>query len=616
MAESTPGHVLCAEVDRFRVWPAEGEGGTWWCRGCEKGGDIIQYLREIRKLSYQEACFAIGQKPEPMKCSFDWGKAANSETRNSRTRKWEPRETVSPPDEWIRKCSAFVDWCHEQLLKEDQILAYVKDCRGLSENTIKAFHLGWNPQNLSRRRKLWGLEEETGADEVGAGKEGQINDKANGQAKDQGKDQANSQANDKPNGKPKSIWLPQGLVIPYYVDGILQRARIRRLDSKGHNPKKSPPYCVVSGSSSAAMITEDICNVLVVVESELDAILLNQESGHLAGIIALGSAQARPDRRAAELLRAADLILVSLDSDDQRDDGKNPGAKEAWGWWLKHFDQARRLPPIDGKDPGEMWKAGVSLSEWIAIGIEKYQRKESGGYRVQEINSPPLDNTAPIQEAINPPLDSAVQGTVLIVQDSVQIVQDSAPIEQLSDQTGMVDQLTAACTAKLEDIALKYPDGCHEWVQQNMPELYKGICSDDHWLNEVWELCLAGRAAIQDFQSALDIWYEGWMEAIHSYHLHLHLQNQHSLPKPKQQSQLNQQQSLLKPAHFVIDQAESDIDTQGTTQNDIQGNTKSLCPACGGSKWWTSIYHVRICTVCHPPAVQVASAWDKSARGE
>ena len=138
------------------------------------------------------------------------------------------------------------------------------------------------------------------------------------------------------------------------------------------------------------MIPEDICKVLVVVESEFDAILLNQEAGHLAGIIALGSAQTRPDKRAAELLRAADLILVSLDSDDHRSDGKNPGAKEAWGWWMKHFEQARRLPPIDGKDPGEMWKAGVSLSEWVRIGIEKYQQEEAKGCSVQVVNSPAL----------------------------------------------------------------------------------------------------------------------------------------------------------------------------------------------------------------------------------
>ena len=209
----------------------------YWCRGCEKGGDIIQYLREVRKLSYLEACLEAGKKPEPMKRSFDWNrKPANSDDHG---RKWEPREIQPPPTEWIRKCSAFVDWCHEQLLKEAKIMAYVKDCRGLSEDTIKAFQLGWNPQNLSRGRDLWGLEEKLKTD-----------------------------------GSKQAIWLPQGIVIPYFVDGILQRARIRRLNLQCHTPQKGPSYCIVSGSTSAAMIPEEPCQVLVVVESEFDAILL------------------------------------------------------------------------------------------------------------------------------------------------------------------------------------------------------------------------------------------------------------------------------------------------------------------------------------------------------
>ena len=182
---------LCGGVDRFHVWPQEGDGGRWWCRGCEKSGDIIQYLRDVRKLCYLEACLEAGKKPADLKRSFDWGRAADW-GRSANTegqghgRKWEPREIQPPPTEWIRKCSAFVDWCHEQLLKEARILAYVKDCRGLSEDTIKAFQLGWNPQNLSRGRDLWGLEEKLKTD-----------------------------------GSKQDIWLPQGIVIPYFVDGIL-----------------------------------------------------------------------------------------------------------------------------------------------------------------------------------------------------------------------------------------------------------------------------------------------------------------------------------------------------------------------------------------------------------
>ena len=44
------GPVPCPECggkDRFRVWPGKGEGGEWWCRGCNLGGDVLQFLRKI-----------------------------------------------------------------------------------------------------------------------------------------------------------------------------------------------------------------------------------------------------------------------------------------------------------------------------------------------------------------------------------------------------------------------------------------------------------------------------------------------------------------------------------------------------------------------------------------
>lgn len=64
-------------------------------------------------------------------------------------------------------------------------------------------------------------------------------------------------------------------------------------------------------------------------------------------MISLGNAQARPDLEAMEVLGHSKLVLIALDADEA-------GAKEAWGWWLNHFAQAKRWPPIEGKDPGDM----------------------------------------------------------------------------------------------------------------------------------------------------------------------------------------------------------------------------------------------------------------------
>jgi len=48
----------CGGRDRFRVWP---EKGRYWCRGCGKQGDVIQYLRDFRGLSFRAAARLVGK---------------------------------------------------------------------------------------------------------------------------------------------------------------------------------------------------------------------------------------------------------------------------------------------------------------------------------------------------------------------------------------------------------------------------------------------------------------------------------------------------------------------------------------------------------------------------
>jgi hypothetical protein len=66
------------------------------------------------------------------------------------------------------------------------------------------------------------------------------------------------------------------------------------------------------------------------------------------------------------ILRSSKLIHLALDTDDA-------GAKDAWLWWGQTFSQAKRWPSIEGKDPGEMWIAGVNLKAWIIAGIESVE---------------------------------------------------------------------------------------------------------------------------------------------------------------------------------------------------------------------------------------------------
>jgi len=100
---------------------------------------------------------------------------------------------------------------------------------------------------------------------------------------------------------------------------------------------------------------------LIVVESELDAILLHQEVSAV-GVVALGSVSYRPDYETDYFLKKADLILGALDSD-------LAGARESLSWWKMEYSNFKRWPAVCGKDPGEMFHQGIDLNLWVQAGL-------------------------------------------------------------------------------------------------------------------------------------------------------------------------------------------------------------------------------------------------------
>jgi hypothetical protein len=51
----------CGGDDRFRVWPHRGPNGRFWCRQCDKSGDMIEFLRWQKGMSFKEACETVGK---------------------------------------------------------------------------------------------------------------------------------------------------------------------------------------------------------------------------------------------------------------------------------------------------------------------------------------------------------------------------------------------------------------------------------------------------------------------------------------------------------------------------------------------------------------------------
>ncbi|SKA83690.1 primase-helicase zinc-binding domain-containing protein [Desulfobaculum bizertense] len=320
----------CGGKDRFLIWPEQNGGeGSWWCRICGQGGDLIQYLREFRGMSFKDAA-AMSSRPTSPKAPG----------ATPKPQAFAPRRMESPKEMWRCKSNALVTWAHRKLLQTPSALDMLA-ARGIGLEAVKAFRLGWNPgeqgRDCYRDRTAWGLPEEF-----------------------------------KDNGKPKKLWIPRGFVIPTFRDGLLYRVRIRRTAPREFGPK----YYVLPGSGMGPMILHEDAKAFVVVEAELDAIACAAATGSTIGAVGLGSISTKPDEFGHKVFQKSLCILNALDFEPAQDEGADPKVakseemkKRIRGWWQKTYSQAKRWPVPVGKDPGEAVAEGVQLREWIRAGL-------------------------------------------------------------------------------------------------------------------------------------------------------------------------------------------------------------------------------------------------------
>ncbi len=332
----------CGGEDRFRVWPEQKDGeGTYWCRGCERSGDAIQFCMDFLGMSFPEAAKHIGRAPT---ISVRRMRAPRS-PRQVREERHEagPAVPESPSALWAAKATAFAKRCHEALLADPRQLEWLAE-RGIDLATAKRFGLGWNAGDDGKDcyldRASWGLPE----------------------------------VRNETTGKPKPLWLPVGLTVPLAKGRVVERIRIRRPHPElGPGPLKGTRYYIVPGSGMEQLLVRPGAPVLVVVEAELDAMAVAAAAPDCAGALALGSSSPRPDAPACRALNDAVHILVALDFDgagaaawDARLRAK--GRADAW-CWRRAFPQAERWPTPSGKDPGDAVAAGIDLRAWITAGL-------------------------------------------------------------------------------------------------------------------------------------------------------------------------------------------------------------------------------------------------------
>lgn len=339
----------CGGRDRFLCWPEQGEHGTWYCRGCDKGGDAIEFLRVFDGLTFAEACERLGVSREYRRKPLAAPKAKNAPEA------FTPKSHEAPMEVWQAKAAELLDYAHKQLLANPDELARLA-ARGLPREAVVRFRLGWLPGERNkhtgqvadcyyRARAAWGLPEV-------------LNEK----------------------GEPKKLWIPRGLVIPALGPAgeearppRVLRLRIRRPDADRERFLPDRKFSVVPGSFMGPLLLVPSCgaSAFVVQESELDGmacLFAAENDGLPVGSLSVGTNLGKPDAAAHALLSKSMVILCAQDFDPPDAKGKRPGA-QGFTWWRSQYRQAERWPSAMGKDVGEGVSQGMDLAAWLRAGL-------------------------------------------------------------------------------------------------------------------------------------------------------------------------------------------------------------------------------------------------------
>jgi hypothetical protein len=307
--------------DGFRVQPGQ---KRWLCRNCTDGKwqDAIALVMRLESLPFGEAvqrlvgnCFLAAPEQIPPSSeststppSKAWQKRASEISLRAQELLWSPAgsqviswEMPDPHTGQVQTARLSpLDWLQE---------------RGLKDETIQKFQLGWIPRNARDDTRQWGMA-----------------------------------------GKP--VFLSQGITLPGLVGETCWYLKVRR-------PRGKPKYLHVRGSRPALFITNDLAahGTILFCEGEFDALLLAQEAGELAGIATFGSASQHLDVAAwGWYMLHARRFLVAYDMDGKSESGANGLLT------LRHAIRANipQLQPKD-KDLTDFYKSGGDLHHWLTF---------------------------------------------------------------------------------------------------------------------------------------------------------------------------------------------------------------------------------------------------------
>lgn len=309
---------FCGGKDRFRVQPNHEGGGLWLCRGCTGGKwqDAIAYVMRRDSVNFVVACQRLGA-----------GSGLNLHAYRPKQQMPKPKGT--PSLAWQSKARQLREQCEQALWSDEGMKARQwLNARGLGDETLQRWRIGFNPVARFDPLADWGLPEE-------------YNDK----------------------GHLKTVWLPRGVVMTCEIAGTPWYCKIRR--SAGE-----PKYVNVKGSCTALFNAEGLMSfeVAALTEGQFDCMLLHQAAGDLVGVATLGSANEPLDVSMwARYLLPVSRFLIAYDVD-----GKSEGGAASLAALSARMRRiyVPKLCPND-KDITDFWKAGGNLRDWLTFELAR-----------------------------------------------------------------------------------------------------------------------------------------------------------------------------------------------------------------------------------------------------
>jgi len=289
------------------------------CPEGANGGDAIAFYMRWKQVDFKTAVAELAQRAGIVPDNGNGQRPAVP-----RQAKPVARVLIDQPDEppcetWRVRALAFSAYTQCELMERTAAQGawdYLMIDRGLEENTIRHFRLGYNPRDLFDDPAKWGQDAQR-------------------------------------------VWCPRGIVIPHTLFVNVRRplpgdALAMRIGAV--KDLKETKFAGVRGGRRGLFGTITGKPVVLLAEGEFDAMLAHQAASEFCDVATLGGARHRLDSHDAALLAGASIIVAVMDDDE--------AGRRGAAYLASVTPRVVTVIPPD-HDLTDAWKRGVNLRQWI-----------------------------------------------------------------------------------------------------------------------------------------------------------------------------------------------------------------------------------------------------------